>query len=123
MANRQRDVVLRSAQVSALSKNFSLDWIGLDWIGPTRMSCDMSGPMSGMPTGTTNTAHVANTCVPAGQSPNKMPIFITGFADTRAFLVWLRAFCPCDLTAQLKAEKLMAVQSTTDGFRATVSAQ
>ena len=24
--------------------------------------------------------------------------------DTRAFLVWLRSSCPCDLTDQLKAE-------------------
>jgi hypothetical protein len=51
-----------------------------------------------------------------------MPIFITSVADTRTFLAWLRVSCPCVLTAQLKAEKLMVVPSTSDGFRATVSA-
>jgi hypothetical protein len=30
--------------------------------------------------------------------------------------------CPCDLTAQLKADKLAVVPSASDGFRATVSA-
>jgi hypothetical protein len=87
-----------------------------------RMSCDMFGPLSGMPPGTTTSAHVANTCVPSGERPNKTPIFISGFSDTRAFLAWLRASCPCVLTAQLKAEKLMVAPSTADGFRATVSA-
>jgi hypothetical protein len=82
----------------------------------------MSGPLSGIPNGTTATTHVANICVPAGQRPNKTPILITRVTDTRGFLVWLRASCPCDLTAQLKAEKLMVVPSTADGFRATVSA-
>jgi hypothetical protein len=77
--------------------------------------------MSGMHTGTTNTTHVAKTCVPSGERTNKTPIFITGVADTRAFLAWLRASCPCVLTAQLKAEKLIVVPSTADGFRAAVS--
>jgi hypothetical protein len=86
-----------------------------------RMSSDMSGPLSGTPVGTT-TKHVANSCVPAGQRTNKTPIFISGVTDTRAFLAWLRASCPSDLTAQLKAEKLMVVPSTADGVRATVSA-
>jgi hypothetical protein len=89
---------------------------------PGRMSTDMSRPLSGMPVGTTFDAHVANPCLPAGKRPKKTPIFITGFGDTRAFLAWLRSSCPCDLTAQLKAEKLMVVPSTADGFRATVSA-
>jgi hypothetical protein len=43
--------------------------------------------------------------------------------DTRAFLTRLKATCPCSLTAQLKAEKLMVVPSTADGFRANVSAR
>jgi hypothetical protein len=50
------------------------------------------------------------------------PIFITGDSDTRSFLAWLRASCPCGLTAQLKGEKLMVVLSTADGFRTVVSA-
>jgi hypothetical protein len=87
-----------------------------------RMSSDMSGPLSDMPDGTTNHAQVANTCLPAGQRPNKTPIFISGVRDTRAFLAWLRAACPGGLAAQLKAEKLMVVPSTADGFRAVVSA-
>ena len=65
-------------------------------------------------------AHVANLCLPAGERPNKTPIFISGVGDTRDFLAWLRTSCPCDLTAQLKAEKLMVVPSTADGFRATI---
>jgi hypothetical protein len=60
--------------------------------------------------------------MPAGERPNKPLIFISGVVDTRAFLVWLRASCPCDLTAQLKFEKLMVVSSTADCFRATVGA-
>jgi len=79
-------------------------------------------PLSGMPVGTTVDAHVANPCLPAGERPNKTPIFISGVGDTRAFLAWLRSSCPCDLTAQLKADKLMVVPSTADGFRATICA-
>jgi hypothetical protein len=75
-----------------------------------------------MPDYTTLRAHVANTCFPAGERPNKTPIFISGVRDTRAFLAWLRASCPGGLSAQLKAEKLMVVPSTGNGFRATVSA-
>jgi len=84
-----------------------------------RMSSDMSGPLNDMPDGTTLNAQVANTCLPAGQRPNKTPIFISGVRDTRAFLAWLRASCPDGPT---KGEKLMVVPSTADGFRATVSA-
>jgi hypothetical protein len=67
-----------------------------------------------MPDGTNSNSRVFNACAPAEQRPNKTPIYITGFNNTRAFLAWLRA--------QLKAEKLMVVPSTADGFRATVSA-
>jgi len=86
------------------------------------MSSDMSGPLSDMPDGTTVSGHVTNTFLPAGQRPNKTPIFISGLRVTRAFLVWLRASCPGGLTAQLKAEKLMRVPSTANGFRAAVTA-
>jgi hypothetical protein len=65
---------------------------------------------------------VANTCLPAGERPNKTPIFISGVRDTCAFLAWLQASCPGGLTAQLKAEKLIVVPSTGNGFRATISA-
>ena len=47
-------------------------------------------PLSGMPVGTTVDAHVANPCLPAGERPNKTPIFITDIVDTIAFLAWLR---------------------------------
>jgi len=87
-----------------------------------RMSSDMSGPLSDIPDGTTASAYVTNTCIPAGDRPNKTPIFISGVRDTRAILTWLRASCPGAQTAQLKAEKLMVVPSTANGFRATVSA-
>jgi hypothetical protein len=73
-----------------------------------------------MPAGTTVNAHVAS--LPAGERCNKTPIFISGVDDTRAFLAWLRASCPCKLTAQLKAERLVVVPANADGFRAAVSA-
>jgi hypothetical protein len=75
-----------------------------------------------MPDGTTYNAQVDNTCAPAGQRPNRTPIFISGVNNTRGFLAWLRASCLSELTAQIKPEKLMVVPSTTDGFRATFSA-
>jgi hypothetical protein len=80
---------------------------------------DMSGPLWGMPDGTTSSAHVVNTAHPQDSVP-KGRFFIPGVNDTRAFLTWLRASCFRYLTAQLKAEKLMVVPSTADGFRATV---
>ena len=64
---------------------------------------------------------MTNTCIPAGDLPNKTPIFISGVGDTRAFLAWLRASHLSGLTAQLKAEKLMVVPSTASDFRAVVS--
>jgi hypothetical protein len=64
-----------------------------------RMSTDMSGPLSDIPDGATLNAQLANTCLPAGDRPNKTPIFISGVCDTRAFLVWLRASCRGGLTA------------------------
>jgi hypothetical protein len=89
---------------------------------PGRMSDDMSGPLSGTPDGSTTTVHEATNFVPAGQSQNKIPIFITGVTDTRDIQTWMRESCPCSLAAQLKAGKVMGVPSTADGFRATVSA-
>jgi hypothetical protein len=87
-----------------------------------RMSSDMSGNLSDKPDGTTPHAQVANACLPAGQPPNKAPIFITGVSDARNFLASLQATCPGSLTAQLKGERLMVFPSTADGFRAVVSA-
>jgi hypothetical protein len=68
-----------------------------------RMSTDMSGLLSDMPDGATLNAQVSNTCLPVGERPNKTPIFISGFRDTRAFLAWLRASSPGGVTAQLKS--------------------
>jgi hypothetical protein len=87
-----------------------------------RMSSDMSESLSDKPDGTNPNAQVAITCLPAGQRPNKTPIFITGVSDARTFLPWLRASCPGGLTTKLKGEKLMVVPSTAQGFRATISA-
>jgi len=87
-----------------------------------RMSSDMSRPLSDKPDGTSPNAQITNTCLSGGERPNKTPIFISGARDTRAFLDWLPASCPGRLTAQLKAEKLMVVPSTANGFRAAVSA-
>jgi hypothetical protein len=50
----------------------------------------MTGPLSGKPDGTTPNDQVANTCLPAVQLPNMMPIFISGYSEIRAFLAWLR---------------------------------
>ena len=86
------------------------------------MSSDMSGSLCDKPDGTTPQVQVTNACLPAGERPNKTPIFITGVNDARAVLAWFRASCPSGLTAQLKGENLMVVPSTADGFRAAVSA-
>ena len=43
-------------------------------------------------------------------------------SDTRSFLTVLRASCPGGLIVQLKAESLMVVPSTADGFGTAVSA-
>jgi len=75
-----------------------------------------------MTVGATSSAHVTNACLPTGQRTNKTPIFISGVTDTRAFLAWLRASCSGGLMAQLKADKVMVVPSTADGFRAAGSA-
>jgi hypothetical protein len=82
----------------------------------------MSGPLSDKPDGTTLNALVTNTCLPAGERPNKTYIFITGVYYARAFLVRLRASCPGVLTAQIRGEKFMVVPSTAEGFRAAVNA-
>jgi hypothetical protein len=74
----------------------------------------MSVPLSGMPDGTTDTVHVANTCVLARQQGANLYF--------RAFLIWLRASCPGDMTGKIRAEKFNVVPSTVDGFRATVGA-
>ena len=83
---------------------------------------NMSGPLSDKSDGTTPNAQVTNNCLSAGERPNKNPIFISGARDTHAFLARLHASCPGGLTAQLKAEKLMVVPSTANGFIAAVSA-
>jgi len=82
----------------------------------------MSEPLSDIPDVTTINTQVANTCLPAGERPNKTPILILGVRDTRAFLAWLRLLALAVYTDQLKAEKLMVVPSTAKGFRAVVSA-
>jgi hypothetical protein len=89
---------------------------------PRRTSSDVSGPMSGVPVGTTTNAHVDSASLPAGERSNKTPIFITGVDGNRAFLAWLQASCPSKLTAQLKAERLAVVPATAEGFRAAVNA-
>jgi hypothetical protein len=50
----------------------------------------ISEHLSGKPAGTILNAQMANTCVPEDERPNKMPIFISGFSDTLAFLGLLR---------------------------------
>ena len=69
-----------------------------------------------MPDSTTSHAQVNNACLPAEGRPNNTPIFIS------RVLAYLRVSCTVGLTAHLKAEKLMVVPSTANGFRAVVSA-
>jgi hypothetical protein len=54
----------------------------------------MFGILCDMPDGTTLRAHVVDTCAPAGQRPNKTPIFITGVNDISEFLAWLLPLPP-----------------------------
>jgi len=46
-----------------------------------RMSSDMSGPLSDKPEGTTPNAQVTNTCLSAGERPNKTTVLISGARD------------------------------------------
>ena len=89
-----------------------------------RMSLeDMSGSLCGMPDGTTWNANVATNCVAtAGERQNEALIYVSGVTDTRGFLTRIRESCHRGLSAQIKGERLMLVQWTADGFRATVSA-
>jgi len=90
---------------------------------PRRMSLgDMSGPLCGMPQGTTSSDQVDNAAAPATKRQNRTPIYVTGVTDTRSFLSWLRALCPSGLFAQIKGERLMLVPATAAGFRTTVTA-
>ena len=45
------------------------------------MSSDMSGPLSDKPEGTTPNAQVTNTCLSAGERPNKTTVLISGARD------------------------------------------
>jgi hypothetical protein len=58
------------------------------------MSNDTSGTLSYMPDNGNLNVQVANISLPAGDHPNKTPILISGFRDTRAFLACLRASLP-----------------------------
>ena len=51
-----------------------------------RMSSNMSGPLNDKPDGTTTYVQVTNACLPAGERPNKKPIFISGVRDFHTFL-------------------------------------
>jgi hypothetical protein len=87
-----------------------------------RNSSELSGPLNGMPAGATSLQAPGVNVVPAGQRRNKTPIFVTGVSDTPGFLAWLRAASRSSLTAQIKAELLVLVSETADGFRAMVTA-
>ena len=84
-----------------------------------RMSCDMSRLLNEKQDGTTLHFQVTKNCLPAGEFPNKRPIFISGVSDVRNILVCLRASC---LTTHIKGEILMVVPSNADVFRTAVSA-
>ena len=90
---------------------------------PRHMSAiDMSGPLCGMPDGTTPYAQVVtNTTAPAAERQNETPIYVTGVMDTSGFLSWLHSSCQSGVSANIKGEKLMLVPCTAEGFRTTVS--
>ena len=71
-----------------------------------RKSLDFSGPLSGMPAVATFFNAPVFSVALAGERRNKTRIFITGFSDTRSFLVWLRATRRSGLMAQIKTERL-----------------
>ena len=93
-------------------------------VAPRFMSLgDMSGPLCGMPDGTTNNAQVAaNAAAPAAERQNKTPIYVSGVTGTRGFLNWLRPLCQRGLSAQIRGERLILVPNIAEGFRAAVSA-
>ena len=105
---------------------------GSDHFEPTALSeattrlmslADISGPLCGMPDGTTRNEKVVTNCIAtAEERQNKTPIYVSGVTDTRGFQTWIRASCHKGLSAQIKGERLMLVQRLADGFRATVSA-
>lgn len=86
------------------------------------MSTEMSVPLGGTPDGTSQNAHVTNTCVTAEGDLKKTPIFISGVSDIRSLLAWLRSSCPDGLIAQLKSEKSTVVPPKNYGSRTAVIA-
>jgi hypothetical protein len=77
-----------------------------------RMSpADVYGPLCCMPDGATTYAQLATgSAASFGERPNKTPIFISGYRDTRSFLAWLWSSYPGGHTAKLKSDKLMVVR-------------
>jgi hypothetical protein len=59
---------------------------------------------------------VVNPSLPVLERPNKSPILISG-VDTGGFLAWLRSSRPYTMTTQFKAEKLIVMPSTANGFQ------
>jgi hypothetical protein len=88
----------------------------------TRMSNNMFGPLSDKPDDNTPIAIVANTCLQAGQSTNKAPIFLIGISDAHNSLSWLLASFPGGPMAQLKSENLMGFPRTANRLIATIGA-
>jgi hypothetical protein len=76
----------------------------------------MSGHLNGMPVGATilNPRPDNPNAVTPAERRNRMPIYITGFSDTRGFLAWLRWRCPKGISAQMKGELLMVVPGMAD---------
>jgi len=94
---------VRRKQPDGQSELVSLEGLGVSMETTNRrMSNDMSWPLCGMPNDTILNAQVANACLPAGERPNKAPIFNLDVSDSRSFLAWLRASCPDGMMSQLK---------------------
>ena len=55
-----------------------------------------------------------------GERINKTPLFVTGVANVRLFLKWLKEETGGDGSARMQGDKLVLVPKTADCFRATV---
>ena len=63
---------------------------------------DMSGPLCGIPDGTTSKFKWLCIVAPAGKGQNESAIYVSRFTDSRDFLSWLRALCPSGLKTLIK---------------------
>jgi hypothetical protein len=69
---------------------------------------EVSGLLSGTPTGTTTPSAQVEKVIPPGERRNKTPVYVSGVKNVRKFLDWIRAKCR-KLAIQMNDEYLMLV--------------